>query len=74
MSLFLWNRGGLVNDTTPLEQVGFGGNEKNPSLLVRDDQRMTLYGKALGCRVVNEVPQGSLATKAIGAFGPLGLP
>ena len=33
---------------TPYGQVGFGGNEGNPSLLVRDDQRMTLYGKALG--------------------------
>ena len=33
---------------TPQGQVGFGGNQRNPSLLVWEDQRMTLYGKALG--------------------------
>ena len=37
----------IVYDT-PIGQVGFPGNERNPSLLVWDDQRMTLYGKALG--------------------------
>ena len=37
----------IVYDT-PEGQVGFGGNERNPSLLVRDDQRTKFYGKALG--------------------------
>ena len=39
---------------TPQGQVGFSGNERNPALLVRDELRTILYGKSLGCRVVNE--------------------
>ena len=31
-----------------LGKVGFGSNERNPSLLVRDDARMKMCGKALG--------------------------
>ena len=31
-----------------LGKVGFGSNEKNPSLLVRDDARLKMCGKALG--------------------------
>ena len=37
----------IVYDTTK-GQVEFGGNERNPSLLVWNDQRKTLYGKAFG--------------------------
>ena len=53
--------------------VRFDGNERNPSLLVRDDQRMTLYGKALGVgwwmESLGEVPR----LKPLGPAG-LGLP
>ena len=31
-----------------LGKVGFGSNDRNPSLLVRDDARMKMCGKALG--------------------------
>ena len=43
-SMFVLQLRNIVYDT-PQGQVGFGGNERNPSLLVRDDQRMTLYGE-----------------------------
>ena len=44
LRLFVLQLCNIVYDT-PKGQVGFGGNERNPSFLVRDDQRMTLYGK-----------------------------
>ena len=40
----------------PQAQVGFCGNERNPSLLVRETEIMTLYGKAMGVSMVNGVP------------------
>ena len=42
--LFVLQLCNIVNDTL-YGQVEFGGNERNRSLLVHDDQRMTLYEK-----------------------------
>ena len=47
LPMFVLQLRNVVYDT-PQGQVGFGGNEINPSLLVRDDKRMKMCGKALG--------------------------
>ena len=54
----------------PQGQVGFGGNEGNPSLLVRDDQRMTLYEKALGVGWLMESFREVPRAKSLGPAAP----
>ena len=47
LPMFVLQLRNIVYDA-PQGQVGFSGNQRHPSLLVRDDQRVTIYGNALG--------------------------